>query len=107
MNKSRKPGSPELLTALQSIAESSAAPTRLPAPTHSYAVEQRLRMIDFLLKHYGSLRRAALMDYFGISMPQASADIKEYMKLAPQNMQYDPYQKMYTRKSTTFQPIYP
>jgi len=105
MNKSRKPGSPELLAALQSIAELPVKAT-LPVPTHSYAVEQRLRMIDFLLKHYGCLRRVALMDYFGISMPQASADIKEYMKLVPQNMQYDSCQKMY-RKSTTFQPIYP
>jgi len=61
----------------------------------SYAVEQRLRFIDFLLAHYGTINRSALVDYFGISVPQASADIKQYLLLAPGNAVYDPSVKVY------------
>jgi hypothetical protein len=54
-----------------------------------YAIEQRLRFIDFLVAHYGSVNRAALVDYFGISLPQASHDIGDYMKIAAENIVYD------------------
>lgn len=47
-----------------------------------YAVEQRLRLIDFLLAQYGYVNRKAIMDYFGISKPQASTDIAAYLQLA-------------------------
>ena len=33
-----------------------------------YAIEQRLRLIDFLLHQYGSVNRSALEDYFGVSV---------------------------------------
>jgi len=62
-----------------------------------YAVEQRLRFIDFLIAHYGTLRREALIDYFGISMPQASNDIGRYVELAPSNLVYDMHAKWYRR----------
>ncbi len=62
-----------------------------------YAVEQRLRLIDFLIKHYGTLNRDALMDYFGISQPQASRDIADYIALAPGNIEYDRTAKHYVR----------
>ena len=45
----------------------------------TYAVEQRLRFIDFLLHQYGVLNRSAIMDYFGISQPCATRDIQEYI----------------------------
>lgn len=63
----------------------------------SYAVEQRLRLIDFLLFHYGTLNRSAIMDYFGISMPQAAHDIRVYLAIAPNNMSYDKSAKTYKR----------
>lgn len=63
----------------------------------TYAVEQRLRFIDFLVAHYGTINRAALVDYFGISVPQASADLGEYMKRAPRNIVYDRKAKTYVR----------
>lgn len=72
----------------------------------NYAVEQRLRLIDFLLFQYGTINRSALMDYFGISTPQAAADFKLYMELAPWNMVYDKSAKMY-RKSDQFARYYP
>jgi hypothetical protein len=64
---------------------------------HTYAVEQRLRLIDFLLAQYGQINRAALTDFFGISDTQASLDIKEYMALAPANLAYQVNAKAYKR----------
>jgi hypothetical protein len=71
----------------------------------TYAVEQRLRLIDFLLCHYGTLNRSAIMDYFGVSMPQAATDIAAYIKLAPSNMTYDKSAKTY-RKTAEFSRIW-
>lgn len=63
----------------------------------NYAIEQRLRLIDFLLAHYGTINRSALMDFFGVSMPQASIDIREYLRLAPGNACYNASKKTYVR----------
>jgi len=63
----------------------------------TYSVEQRLRFIDFLLHQYGTLNRSAGMDYFGISSPQASRDIQDYIALAPENISYDKNAKTYQR----------
>ena len=62
-----------------------------------YAIEQRLRFIDFLVHHYGTINREALTDYYGISTPQASLDINQYIKLAPGNLEYDLSLKTYRR----------
>ena len=62
-----------------------------------YAVEQRLRFLDFLFDHYGSANRSALEDFFGISVPQATKDFKEYMKIAPDNIRYSTTEKVYKR----------
>lgn len=72
---------------------------------YSYAVEQRLRFIDFLLAQYGTINRSALVDYYGISIPQASADIQEYVSLAPDNIRYDLSAKLY-RKTDVFKRVY-
>jgi len=60
-----------------------------------YAIEQRLRFIDFLCYQYGKINRSALIDYFGISVPQASKDLKMYLKLAPDNLRYSRHRKVY------------
>jgi len=60
-----------------------------------YAVEQRLRFIDFLLHQYGSINRSAVVDYFGLSVPQATKDLKDYMKIAPDNIRYSNSEKVY------------
>lgn len=67
----------------------------------TYAVEQRLRFIDFLLHHYGTLNRSAIMDFFGVSMPQAAIDIRDYLAIAPANAVYDKRAKTY-RKTEAF-----
>jgi len=63
----------------------------------SYAIEQRLRFIDFLVHQYGHVNRSAIMGYYGVSMPQASKDIKDYIALAPTNLVYDGSSKTYRR----------
>jgi hypothetical protein len=70
-----------------------------------YAIEQRLRFIDFLVHHYGQINRGALTDYYGISIPQASLDIGEYLKIAPQNLVYDKTEKTY-RKTPEFKRVW-
>lgn len=72
----------------------------------NYAVEQRIRLIDMLLAHYGSIRRGIIMDFYGISMPQASNDLGLYAELAPGNMTYDLKAKAYLR-TPQFERLYP
>jgi hypothetical protein len=63
-------------------------------------------MVDFLLAQYGTINRAALVDFFGISTPQASLDIAQYQQLAPKNIEYDATAKTY-RKTAKFVRLYP
>lgn len=67
---------------------------RLPL---TYAVEQRLRLVDFLLAQYGSVKRSALMDYFGIGEATATRDFGAYHDIAPGNMALNPSDKTYYR----------
>lgn len=66
-------------------------------PRMRYAIEQRLRFIDFLADHYGEVNRKHLEDFFGISTPQATKDFKEYMKIANDNIRYSTTDKTYRR----------
>lgn len=54
----------------------------------TYAIEQRLRLIDFLLANYACVAPRQLVDFFGISKPQASIDFSMYNTLHPGNMTY-------------------
>lgn len=72
----------------------------------NYAVEQRVRFIDLLLAHYGTIRRGVLSDFYGISIPQASLDLRLYGELAPDNMAYDMRAKLY-RRTERFERLYP
>lgn len=71
----------------------------------NYAAEQRIRFIDFLLSQYGYINRSALENYFGISTPQASADIKLYQDTAPENIVYCSSAKRY-ESTPHFKPAY-
>lgn len=57
--------------------------------------ERRLEFIDSRLYWEGRLNRAALTEFFGISVQQASLDLAEYMRVAPNNTVYDLSQKAY------------
>jgi WYL domain len=67
--------------------------------------ERRLEFIDFRLAWDGRLNRADLMDFFGISVPQASTDISRYRELAPSNLAYDGSARMYVA-TRAFVPFY-
>ena len=71
----------------------------------NYAVEQRLRLIDFLLAHYGSVARAEIIDYFGIGEATATRDFALYCDKAPGNALLNPQSKRYVR-SDTFTRLY-
>jgi hypothetical protein len=60
-----------------------------------YGQGYRLRFIDRMLHHYGWIRRMVVMDYFGLSQPQASVDLQAYIKLAPHNVVYNKTTKQY------------
>jgi hypothetical protein len=71
----------------------------------NYAVEQRLRFLEFLVVHYDSVGRDHLMDYFGISTAQATRDFRLYKELAPSNLVFDNTNKTY-RVSDEFKGLY-
>lgn len=60
-----------------------------------WSVERRLEFIDFRLFWEGHLNRADLVDFFGVSVPQASADLARYLEEAKGNAVYDKTRKAY------------
>ena len=58
---------------------------------------QRYRFIEICLEKYGEIGRRIVMDYFGISQAQVTKDIKEYSKLAPDNIRYSASKKRYLK----------
>lgn len=79
------------------------APAGLPA---NRALLERLRHIDFMVEHFGCVKRRFLIDYYGISMPQASLDLRAYMAAAPGNIDYDKGARMY-RRTPAYQRKFP
>lgn len=71
----------------------------------NYAQEQRLRLIDFLLKHYGSVARAEIEDFFGVGSATATRDFALYQEHAPGNAVMNPSSKRWI-KTDTFKPAY-
>lgn len=71
----------------------------------NYAVEQRLRMIDFLLFHYGNVARVELIDFFGIGEATATRDFTLYNGAAPGNALFNKKSKRWVR-SDTFERLY-
>jgi len=62
-----------------------------------WGVAQRLEFIEFRLFWEGHVNRSDLMEQFGLSVNQASADLNRYIALAPENMVYDKSARMYVR----------
>jgi hypothetical protein len=75
-----------------------------PERKRNLAVERRLEFIDFRLAWYGRFNRKDVVDIFGLSPQQASADIASYSSLAPENLEYDTAAKSFVRKAS-FQPL--
>lgn len=70
-----------------------------------WSIERRLEFIDFRLYWEGRINRKDLTDFFGISVPQASADLKIYQEKAPKNIEYDKSGKFYFA-TKNFKPIF-
>ncbi|MFL6957851.1 WYL domain-containing protein [Nocardiopsis yanglingensis] len=66
---------------------------------------RRLAFIDFRLQYEGRINRKDLIDFFGISVPQASTDLADYGVSAPHNMRYDPRVRTYLA-TPDFAPLY-
>lgn len=69
-----------------------------------WGIRQRLEFIEYRLFWEGTINRKALIDTFGVSVPQASADIKKYKQNAPGNIYYDKSLKRYLVTSK-FEPV--
>lgn len=70
-----------------------------------WGVRQRLEFIEYRLFWEGTINRKDLIDTFGVSVPQASADIKKYKQNAPGNIYYDKSKKRYLITSK-FDPVF-
>jgi hypothetical protein len=64
-----------------------------------WGADQRLEFIEFRLFWDGILNRGDIIDRFGVSAAQASADLALYKELATNNLDYDPSQKRFVATS--------
>lgn len=71
----------------------------------TYAVQQRLRLIDFLLAHYGSIGRAEVEGFFGVGSATVTRDFALYLRLAPGNALLNQQSKRWVR-SDIFKRLY-
>lgn len=62
-----------------------------------WGVAQRLEFIEFRLFWEGHVNRSDLMEQFGLSVNQASADLNRYIGFVPDNMVYDKSARTYVR----------
>ena len=70
-----------------------------------WGVEQRLEFVEFRLFWEGHVNRSDVMEQFGLSVNQASADLNRYIGLAPDNMIYDKSARTYVR-GPGFKPVF-
>ncbi len=68
-------------------------------------IESRLEFIEFRLFWEGHVNRSDIVETFGVSINQASADLNRYLGLAEANMVYDKSARTYVR-SAFFKPIF-
>ncbi len=61
---------------------------------------RRLEFIDFRLRWDGTINRSQIVEFFGISIQQASSDLARYSEMAPSNLVYDKSGKTYRATST-------
>jgi hypothetical protein len=80
-------------------------PPRLPGRDLRWSEEARLRAIDETVFWEGRVNRGDVMRRFGISVPQATNDLREYQARAPGNLRYDTRAKTYVTEPT-FQPLF-
>lgn len=70
-----------------------------------WGLAQRIAFIDFRLYWEGRINRSDIIDFFGISPQQASADLQEYFRFAADSVEYDKSAKSY-RARGNFKPTF-
>lgn len=70
-----------------------------------WSVERRLDFIDFRLYWEGRVNRSDLIEFFGVSVPQASADLTMYQEIAKDNAVYNKTLKTYVA-GPKFKPVF-
>jgi WYL domain len=60
-----------------------------------WSIKQRLEFIDFRLFWEGHINRFDLIDFFGVSVPQASSDLTRYQEAVKGNAVYNKNRKTY------------
>ena len=60
-----------------------------------WSTQKRIEFIEARLYWEGKISRKDLTEFFGISDPQATKDIREYIAIATENIQYDSSAKQY------------
>jgi predicted DNA-binding transcriptional regulator YafY len=69
----------------------------------SWQLQRRFEMIEWRAYWLGRINRSDLEDRFGVSTPQASADLRSYQEAVPGNIEYDATEKAYV-PSASFHP---
>lgn len=69
-----------------------------------WSTQKRLEFIESRLYWEGKISRSDLTDFFEISVPQATKDIKAYTDFAPKNIHYDKSAKQYIAPQS-FEPV--
>lgn len=70
-----------------------------------WAIQKRLTFLETRLYWEGQINRSDLVRRFKISVPQASADIAQYIKLSSDNIEYVPTKKTYVA-TENFEPLF-
>ena len=71
----------------------------------AWGIKRRFEFIEMRLYWEGQINRKDLVNFFGISIPLASTDLRNYSEKAPNNMAYDSSAKLYATTSG-FSPKY-
>ena len=71
----------------------------------SHAVKERIAFIEFRLWFMGELRRADIIDRFGVGPAVATRDLGQYKLLAPDNIEFEGSGKLY-RIAPGFTPLF-
>ena len=64
-------------------------------------IDRRQEFIAATLRQFGQIRRADIVREFDVSVPQASADIAQYLESNPSGVHYDVSAKCYVIKEAT------
>ncbi len=63
--------------------------------TETFAQTVRMMWIDAVIDEDGEIGRADITQAFGVSVPQASCDLRRYREINPRRIAYDPSHKRY------------